>query len=115
MFSLASLIGYYLWPRKVGNNLRAAQHRHDHPYDAWAEGWYPEYFPKSAIFLDTMWSADKSYVDPRLRNNTQSGLREMPARNWMFVDKDRFKYEMMLAKTMMREDFSERDKMLITR
>ena len=61
-----------------------------------------------------MWTEDRGFVPPQLRNNTQSGLRVLQPQNWMFVDKDRFEYEIMLSRTMMREDFEGREAMLIT-
>lgn len=114
MLTLTSLISNYLFPKQVGNNLRKVQHPYDHPYDALREGWYGEDFPKSAMFLDTLWVANPQEVPPQLKNNTQSGLRVLHPKNWMHMDEKRFEYEMMLKNVMMRDDFKERDKMLIS-
>jgi hypothetical protein len=115
MLSLAAFVSHFIWPPIVPNNLRSKQHSEKHPYDALRTGWYPTDFPKSAIFLDSSWIPDKNQVPPHLRNNIQSGLRVLEPQNWMYMDKDNFSHELMLANTMMREDFKGRETMLITK
>jgi hypothetical protein len=68
----------------------------------------------SAIFLDSLWTPDRNEVPPQLKNNIQSGLRVLEPHNWMFMDKPRLTYEMMLSKAMMGADFKFRDAVLIT-
>ena len=68
-----------------------------HPFERWNAGKFDKDYPKTLIFVDSLWHPDPKVVPHQLKN-TQSGLRVLHPSCWLDVDERKFAYEMMLKK-----------------